>query len=208
MFPFPSFKLPATSASLLWSNGPDKGLVVVTLSQLYSHFLSLVHWVSPTSVPPILQPSQKISQLYSVTRSSAYSPLITILQASPGIQDGNHLIHSSRPVKNPFCYMTRGSPSSVDPEVPLPTKAPQQKTANPPALRVLFHSELGMVVYCSKTTLPGSLVGSGSHGHPCKVPLLTFLCGHDGHLHMWVTRCPLARGQLLCASCLSAAVLK
>ena len=84
----------------------------------------------------------------------------------------------------------------MDPELLLPKKKKKtllsRKQLKPPALSVLFLSELRMIVYCSKTTISGSFVGYGSHAHPCKGLHPTFLCVHFGHLHTWVTRCPFA----------------
>lgn len=69
---------------------------------------------------------------------------------------------------------------------------PQQKTAKTPCPICFISSYIltVMIVYCSKTNFPASLVGYGSHTHPFKEPHPTFLRGHFGHLHKWVTRCP------------------
>lgn len=66
---------------LLLAHGPTHlamGLVTVTLSHLCAHFLS------PLALP-VSQLSWEISQLYFVTKSAAYSPLIIIFQISPAI---------------------------------------------------------------------------------------------------------------------------
>lgn len=63
------------------------GSVTVTLNQLYEHSLSPLFF-------PIPPTSQEISD--SVSKPSAWGPLITISRVSLGMEDDNHLIQHSQ----------------------------------------------------------------------------------------------------------------
>lgn len=119
--------------------------IAVILNQLYAHFLSLVHSVSPISALPLplIFPEKSLSS--TVIKSADYSPLIVIFQVFSKMQDGNCPIRRSRsswltPATWPEDPLFNG-PSDKDP--------PQQKTLKTPLPWIFFYLLRDrMIVYC------------------------------------------------------------
>lgn len=111
------------SVSSCWCNSPGNGtshpesmLCLPSLANPLFCFCSSFSLNLPSKSP-------WFPRNQSVRKSSAYDPLLIIFHISSGIQDGNFLIHCSESKsKLTPSSITRGHPSSRDPELPFPTK--------------------------------------------------------------------------------------